>query len=97
MQSRRKTRQSRNGRICITFMVLALTGIMSVQIIRLYHRDQSYQERAAELEAQLSEEEERAAELEAQEEYIGTDEYVEDIARSKLGMVYEDEILFREE
>ncbi|MCD7864691.1 MAG: septum formation initiator family protein [Clostridiales bacterium] len=97
MHSRRKKRQSRAGRICITFMVLALTGILSVQIVRLYRKDQSYQAQQAQLEAQLSEEQERAEELEAQEEYVGTDEYVEDVARSKLGMVYEDEILFREE
>ncbi|MCC8028415.1 MAG: septum formation initiator family protein [Lachnospiraceae bacterium] len=97
MHGRRKKRQSRAGRISITFMVLALTAILSVQIVRLYHRDQAYQEQEALLEEQLSEEQERAGELEAQEEYIGSDEYVEDVARSKLGMVYEDEILFREE
>ncbi|MCD8109711.1 MAG: septum formation initiator family protein [Clostridiales bacterium] len=97
MHSRRKKRQSRAGRVCISFMVLALTAILSVQIVRLYHKDQSYQEQEAQLEAQLSDEQERAAELEAQEEYVGSDEYVEDIARSKLGMVYEDEILFKEQ
>ncbi len=97
MHKRRKKRQSRAGRICVSFMVLALTAILSVQIVRLYHKDQSYQEQEAQLQAQLEEEQQRAEDLEEQEEYIGSDEYVEDMARTKLGMVYEDEIQFREE
>ncbi|MCD8046357.1 MAG: septum formation initiator family protein [Clostridiales bacterium] len=78
-------------------MVLVLTLILSVQIVQLYHKDQAYQEQQAALEEQLTAEEERAAQLEEQEAYVGTDEYVEDIARSRLGMVYEDEIIFKEE
>ncbi|MCD7982417.1 MAG: septum formation initiator family protein [Clostridiales bacterium] len=97
MHNRRKRRKSRAGRICVSFMVLALTAILSVQIVRLYQKDQSYQEQEAQLQAQLEEEQQRAEDLEEQEAYIGSDEYVEDMARTKLGMVYEDEILFREE
>ncbi len=97
MRNKRKKRQSRTGKICISFMVLVLTLILSVQIVRLYHKDQTYRAQQEELEAQLEEEEERAAELEEEEAYVGTDEYVEDVARSRLGMVYEDEILFKEE
>ncbi|MCD8216529.1 MAG: septum formation initiator family protein [Clostridiales bacterium] len=98
MRSRRKKKRRANtGRICISCMVLVLTLILSVQIVRLYHKDQSLQAQQEELEAQKTEEEQRAADLEEEEEYVGTDEYVEDVARSKLGMVYEDEILFKEE
>ncbi len=97
MRSKRKKRQSRTGKICISLMVLVLTLVLSVQIVRLYNKDQAYKAQQEELEAQLEEEEERAAELEEEEAYVGTDEYVEDVARSRLGMVYEDEILFKEE
>ena len=31
------------------------------------------------------------------EEYVGTDEYIEDIAKEKLGLVYPNEILFEAE
>ncbi len=78
-------------------MVLVLTLIMSVQIVRLYHKDQDYQKQQQELQAQLDEEKQRAEDLEARQEYVGTDQYVEDVARQKLGMVYPDEIVFKEE
>ena len=34
-------------------------------------------------------------ELEEKEEYMKTDEYVEDVARSQLGLVYPDEIVIK--
>ena len=71
--------------------------ILSVQIVRLYHQDQEYQQEQQELEAQLEDEQQRSEDLEERQEYVGTDQYVEDVARSKLGMVYQDEILFKEE
>ncbi len=97
MHSTRKTKRAGKGKICISFMVLALAVIMSFQIVRLYHRDADYQEQREQLEEQLAEEQQRAEDLEEQQEYVGSDEYVEDVARSKLGMVYPDEILFKEE
>lgn len=97
MRNRKRKRQSRTGKICISCMVLVLTLIMSVQIVRLYHKDQDYQKQQQELQAQLDEEKQRAEDLEARQEYVGTDQYVEDVARQKLGMVYPDEIVFKEE
>lgn len=97
MRNRRKKRQSRTGKICISCMVLVLTLIMSVQIVRLYHKDQEYQKQQQELEVQLAQEQQRAEELAQRQEYVGTDQYVEDVARQKLGMVYPDEIVFKEE
>ena len=47
--------------------------------------------------AQISEEEMRKKEIEDLEAYVGTDEYVEDVAKDKLGLVYPDEILFEAE
>ena len=37
----------------------------------------------------------RSKELEEKEEYMKTDEYVEDVARSQLGLVYPDEIVIK--
>ncbi len=95
-RSSRKKR-SRTGKICISLMVVMLIGILSFQIVNLYHKDQAYEEQQSQLEAELEEEQQRTEDLEAEQEYVGTDEYVEDMARSKLGMVYPDEILFKEE
>ena len=41
--------------------------------------------------------EERKAELEEYEKYVQTKKYVEEVAREKLGLVYENEIIFKPE
>ena len=47
--------------------------------------------------AQIESEQQRTEEIEAMEEYKNTKEYVEEIAKDKLGLVYDDEILFKPE
>ncbi len=94
---RKRKKRARTGKVCISFMVVILAGILSIQIVRLYNREEEYKEQEELLAEQLADEEQRAEELERQQEYVGTDEYVEDVARAKLGMVYPDEILFKEE
>ena len=39
----------------------------------------------------------RAGEIENLKDYVNSTEYIEKIARDKLGLVYEDEILFKAE
>ncbi len=95
--SRKKKKRARTGKICISFMVVVLAGILSIQIVRLHNTEEEYREQEELLAEQLADEEQRAEDLQRQQEYVGTDEYVEDVARAKLGMVYPDEILFKEE
>ena len=45
---------------------------------------------------QLKDEQERSAELQEKEAYVGSDQYIVDTAKSKLGMTYPDEIVFKE-
>ena len=70
--------------------------MISIQIVRLYQKDQLYAAREAELNVLYEEETEREGKLSDYEEYIDSQEYVEDTARSKLGLIYDDEIIFRE-
>ncbi len=92
-----KKRRAGTGKILITIMVIVLAFILFFQIVRLHNKDLAYQEQEEQLTAELEEEEQRAEDLKEQESYIGTDAYVEEVARTKLGMVYPDEILFKEE
>ena len=39
----------------------------------------------------------RYQQIEEFEEYAGTDSYIEDVAKDKLGLIYENEILFEPE
>ncbi len=48
----------------------------------------------SELETKIAEEKERQAEVDDMRENMDTDEYIEKIARDRLGMVKSDEIVF---
>lgn len=97
-KGRRKSRKVRNrvGKLCVSFMVLALVLILSVQIVHLYQKNESYKAQEAQLQDQLKAETERSEQLKEKEAYVGSQEYIEDVAKSKLGMTYENEIVFKE-
>ena len=48
------------------------------------------------MQQQLADETERASELKEREAYMQTLQFVEDMAKSKLGLAYENEIIFKE-
>ena len=82
----RKKSKNRTGKICISCMVVVLTLIMSVQIGHLYQVNEGYKQ----------DEKTKHAELQEKEAYVGSDQYIVDTAKSKLGMTYPDEIVFKE-
>lgn len=87
---------NRTGKMCVTLIVLAMIGVMSVQIVDLYKRDQQLIAQEALLEKQKEGELARQQEIEEYEAYTKTQEYIEEVAKSKLGLVYKDEIIFKE-
>ena len=92
-----KKRRSRNGKalgVCV--IVLAFIAVMAVQIYRIKQKGDNYAAKDQELMQQYEDETERAAELDELEEYMGSSEYIEDVAKSKLGLTYENEIIFKE-
>ena len=93
---RRRKDDNRAGKLCISLILIAFVAAMSVQIARTYKLDQECIERQAQKEAELEAEEAYQQELEQYERYTQTPEFVEDIAKSKLGLAYENEIIFKE-
>ncbi len=87
---------NRAGKICISMILLAFMVVMSIQTARIYHKNLEYMEKQAELEAELESELARKNELENYAGYTMSQQYVEDIARSKLGLAYGNEIIFKE-
>lgn len=79
----------------ILLIVMAVFCVTAVGSLQLKQKNQNYQEREAALEKQIAEETERSKEIEDLETYTKTKKYVEDVAKEKLGLVYEDEILFK--
>ena len=78
-------------------VIVILTVILSFGSISLRAKNRRYQQQEAELAAQLKEEKERTKEIDEFEEYAGTNKYIEDIAKDKLGLIYENETLFEPE
>ena len=81
----------------ISCVIVLLAVILSAGSISLREKNKAYKAQEAELEAQLKEEDVRAEEIDALEEYVGTDEYIEDVAKEKLGLINPNEILFKAE
>lgn len=79
--------------ICVVLVLLI--SVVSVGSVKLYSKNKEYIAQEKELVAQIEEEKARAEEIDELEEYVGTSEYVEQVAKDKLGLVYENEIIFK--
>lgn len=93
---RRRKQHKNTGTIGIVIIVLAFLVVMSVQIYRIKVKDAEYAAREKELMQEYEEETQRATEIDHLEEYMKTSEYIEDVAKSRLGLTYENEIIFKE-
>ena len=94
-KKRRKRQQNRNGKIWISVIVMTLLIVMSIQIVNLHEKNKTYLAKEAALKSQLEEEKERSQEIADYEEYTKTQKFIEDMAKSKLGLVYDNEIVFK--
>lgn len=86
---------NRMALIGITMVVLSLAVVTNLGASSLREKDLEYQAREQELEKLLTKEESRASQLEEYRVYVQTKQYVEKIAKEKLGLVNEDEILLK--
>lgn len=79
----------------ISAVIMLLVMVVSVSSISLQTRNKEYIAQEKELEASIREEKDRAEEISELEDYVGTDEYIEQTAKDKLGLVHENEIIFK--
>ena len=77
-------------------IVLAFLVVMTVQICRIRSKDAEYAAKEKELQQQYEEENERSTEIDDLETYMKSSQYIEDVAKSKLGLTYKNEIIFKE-
>ena len=90
----RPSRSNRRGMVAIAAVVMVLLLSLLVQSQNLSAQNEKYEPRKAELEQQKRDEELRAEEITKLKDYVNSPEYIEMVARDKLGLVYSDEILF---
>ncbi len=81
--------------LIVSVVIILMGAIVLVNSMTLKAKEKAYKEQEIELQQQIKEEKQKAKEIDKLEDYVGTDAYVEDIAREKLGLVYEDETIFK--
>lgn len=94
---RRPSKGNRRGMVAIAGIVMVLLVGLLMQSQKLEVQNANYEQQKEKLEQQIRDEELRACEIGKLKEYVQSDKYIEDVARDKLGLVYEDEILFQAE
>lgn len=93
----RKGHQNRFSMFLVSLVVLMMVVMIGVRSIGL---QQKMDAKAAELEAldaQIEAEKERTQEIEEFAKEVQTKGYIESIARERLGLVYEGEILLKQD
>ncbi|MBP3459161.1 MAG: septum formation initiator family protein [Lachnospiraceae bacterium] len=91
----RGKRQNRLGMFLVSAVVIMLLVVVTVNSFLLRQKQDTYAAREAELDALIAAEEERASELEEFKKYTQTQAYIEEVAKEKLGLVREGEIVFK--
>ena len=95
VRKRKARRGNRMALVGITFVVISLAVVVNFRGAEIKEKDLAYQIREENLSRQLEEEKERAQKLEEERIYVQTKEYIEKVAKEKLGLVNPDEILLK--
>ena len=95
-KAKKRKSQTRIAMVRITFVAGVLFLGMLGKSVALQKQLSAYDSQIKELDQQIEEEEGRTTEIDDLKGYMKTDEYVEETAREKLGLVKENEIVFKE-
>ena len=99
MAENRFSRRSRQNRLSMILAVL----VVAILFVAVYINGSSMrreleenQEKITRLKQEIEEDELRSKSIEEYRAYTETDQFIEQIAREKLGLLYEGETIFRE-
>ena len=91
----KKKKHNRLSVLGITLVVIMFFCTLGVSSIKLEQKRADLLARESELQARLDSETARTQELVELKKYTQTKKYAEEVAKEKLGLVYEDEIIFK--
>jgi len=91
----RRKRQNRLAMFLVISVVLMILVVVSVKSVELKAKMADYQERERILQEQIDAENVRAEQIEEYRKYTQTKKYVEEVAKEKLGLVNEGEIIYK--
>lgn len=83
--------------IVVTAVAMMIVLIVGVGAAGLQEKKELLEAESIAIEEQIAQEEDRASEIEEYAKEVQTKRYYEKIAKEKLGLVHEDEILFKKE
>ncbi len=95
----RKAHTKKGMPIAVVLAVVIALIVMTTLVIQLFalnSKYQSYKAKEAQLTEELQAQKEKKQDLKDYEKYTKTKEYTESQARSKLGLLYDNEIIFKE-
>lgn len=83
--------------LLVTTVVLMMLLVVTVKSVELRERRSTYMAREEALLREIEAERARTEEIEEYGKYTQTKKFVEEVAKEKLGLVYEGEIIFKDE
>lgn len=95
--ARKKKTSNKLNSICIIAILIVFSCVMLYKMVEVNQKNYVYANEKDRLEKEITEQEAKKEELTELEEDMQTLKYVEKVAREKLGLVYPDEIIFRQD
>ena len=92
----KRRKKTSTGRIYVAVIMLFMLAVFTVQIVRLYDKNEELKKREESLKTEIEAADEKSKQLKEQEEYVGSDEYIENEASQKLGLTHDNWIIFKE-
>lgn len=92
----RKTSKKNKRKWYIPVATIIIVGVLGFQLFSLYAKLSGYRAQEEKLTQELEEAKVTEQELVEYEAYTKSDEYIRNTARNKLGLVGENEIIFKE-
>lgn len=92
----RKRNQNRFSMVLVTIVVVLITVAVAVKSVELREKIDAVAAKEEQYKEKIAAEEKRAEEIEEYRKEVQTKGYMEEVAKDKLGLVYEGEIVFEE-
>ena len=92
----RKKKQNKLALLLVLIVMLMLTVAVCFKCCELKRTYAAYTAREQVLEQQITAEKERTKSIEEYRKYTQTKKYAEEVAKEKLGLVHDGEIIFKE-
>lgn len=92
-----KKNQNKLSMLLVCGVVVLLMTVVFIKSLELKDKIAGYDERIEKLTADIEEEKARSKQIEEYKVYTQTKAFYEEVAKDKLGLVYEGEIIFKQE